>query len=408
MIFFVDEGGEQQKLFFILALVISIVVVLIVTTIFTIIYLKKTNQRKSALQPDNLTTQSKFHVKHRQPHPDLLIYSKPDNFPVACRETEENDDDVFVNKCVIMSAKHPSPSKTLNTHTQPTPTKEVSTIFTVDDEKHNSIHNTMNDTNILNTPLIRPHTSTRLEEIKHPRNHRQHEIISTMAVSDGGVSTVEYANSVNVMCLNMSELNTTSTEQKVPITKAASKYCMEDVNKGQVEHQSDISEMQHQKTTPEVTVNEENIQTQNEHSSSTDKFYPVSKDLSILSGPWKSLDVSFKENEDTIQAQNGHSSITDKVYPVSNAFSISSDRRKFSDVSLKSPINTDSLLRRFILPPVEAIQKSSEDDNVSITTDYRSRDDYTPGTRRLKPKQFPILVNTKSPKSSKSSRKIWR
>ena len=452
-------------------------------TIFTIIYLKKTNQRKSALQSGmkngiELTTQSQFHVKRRQPHPDLLMYSKPDNFPVVYRETKDADDK-FDNKYVAMSSKHPSPSKTLDTHTQPTPTKEVSTkptptkevstklkptkevstkptltkevstIFTVD-EQHNSIRNTMNDTKVLNSPVRHPPTSTLLEDIKHPRNARRHEIISTMAVNDDGVLTVAYTNSVNAMCLNMPEPTSTSTEQKVPITKAASKYSVEGLNKEQIEHQSDISEMQYQKITPEIKMNDENMQTQNEHSSSTEKLYPVSKDLSILSGPWKSSDVSFnvnedniqtqlnerssstdkfyqtsnalsispaprkssdvslKVNEDHVQRQNGRSSSTNKLYPVSNELPISSGLRKSSDLSLKSPIDTDSLVRKFILPPVETIHTSNEHGNASTTIDYRSRDAYTPGIRRLNPKQFPLLVNTKSPKSSKSPRKIWR
>ena len=452
-------------------------------TIFTIIYLKKTNQRKSALQPGmkngiELTTQSQFHVKRRQPHPDLLIYPKPDNFPVVYKETEDADDQLD-NKYVAMSSKHPSPSKTLDTHTQPTPTKkastkptptkeastkptptkelstkptrtkEVSTIFTVD-EQNNSIRNTMNDTKILNSPFSRPPTSTAFDDIKHPRNHRRHEIISTMAENDDGVLTVVFTNSVNAMCLNMPEPTTTSTEQKVPITKAASKYSVEGLNKEQIEHQSDISKMQYQKITPELKMNDENMQTQNEHSSSTDKLYPLSKDLSILSGPWTSSDVSFnvnedniqtqlnerssstdkfdqtsnalsispapwkssdvslKVNEDNVQTQNGRSSSTNKLYPVPNELPISSGSRKSSDLSLKSPIDTDSLVRKFILPPVETIHKSNEDGNASTTIDYRSRDAYTPGIRRLNPKQFPLLVNTKSPKSSKSPRKIWR
>jgi hypothetical protein len=536
--YFVDGSGEQQKLFFILALVISILVILIVATIFTVIYLKKTTQRKPALQPGmkngvELTTHSQFQVKRRQPHPDLLIYSKPDNFPVVHRKTEDDDDDVFVNKCVILPNVHTSSSATLNTHRQPTLTQEVSTIFTVGEEK-NSIPNTMNDTKILNSPFSCPSTSTLLEDITQLRNPRRHEIISTMAVSDDVVLTVEYANNVNAMCLNIPEPDTTSTEQKVPITNAASKYSVEEVNKEQVEHQSDISEMQYQKITPKLRMNDGHIQTQNKKKSSTDKFHPVSKNLSILSGPWKSSDVSFnvnedniqtqrnerssstdkfyqtsnalsissgpidssdvsfkvnedniqsqlngrssstdkfspvsntlsissspntssdvslnvnednmqtqlngrssstdkfyqtsnalsispvpgkssdvslKVNEDNVQTQNGRSSSTNKLYPVSNELPISSGPRKSSDLSLKSPIDTDSLERKFILPPVETIHKSNKDGNASTTIDYRSRDAYIPGIRRLNPKQFPLLVNTKSPKSSKSPRKIWR
>ena len=452
--YFVDGSGEQQKLFFILALVISILVILIVATIFTVIYLKKTTQRKPALQPGmkngvELTTHSQFQVKRRQPHPDLLIYSKPDNFPVVHRKTEDDDDDVFVNKCVILPNVHTSSSATLNTHRQPTLTQEVSTIFTVGEEK-NSIPNTMNDTKILNSPFSCPSTSTLLEDITQLRNPRRHEIISTMAVSDDVVLTVEYANNVNAMCLNIPEPDTTSTEQKVPINNAASKYSVEEVNKEQVEHQSDISEMQYQKITPKLRMNDGHIQTQNKKKSSTDKFHPVSKNLSILSGPWKSSDVSFnvnedniqtqrnerssstdkfyqtsnalsispvpgkssdvslKVNEDNVQTQNGRSPSTNKLYPVSNELPISSGPRTSSDLSLKSPIDTDSLERKFILPPVETIHKSNKDGNASTTIDYRSRDAYIPGIRRLNPKQFPLLVNTKSPKSSKSPRKIWR
>jgi hypothetical protein len=65
--------------------------------------------------------------------------------------------------------------------------------------------------------------------------------------------------------------------------------------------------------------------------------------LSISQVPWKSSDVSLKVNEDNVQTQNGRSSSTNKFYPVSNELPISSGPRKSSDLSLKSPIDTDSV-----------------------------------------------------------------